>query len=38
VAAVLDRTLHATEALLVRARNAFRDQYEQLAGGGEVEQ
>lgn len=37
VAAVLDRTVHATEALLVRARNAFRDRYEQLAGdGGEV--
>jgi RNA polymerase sigma-70 factor, ECF subfamily len=30
VAAVLDRTLHATEALLVRARRAFRDLYEQL--------
>ena len=28
VAALLDRTLHATEALLVRARNAFRSRYE----------
>ncbi len=28
VAALLDRTLHATEALLVRARTAFRRQYE----------
>ncbi|MDT0277458.1 RNA polymerase sigma factor [Blastococcus goldschmidtiae] len=28
VAALLDRTLHATEALLVRARAAFRRQYE----------
>jgi RNA polymerase sigma-70 factor, ECF subfamily len=28
VAAVLDRTVHATEALLVRARNAFRRAYE----------
>ena len=27
VAALLDRTLHATEALLVRARSAFRDAY-----------
>lgn len=27
VAALLDRTLHATEALLVRARGAFREQY-----------
>lgn len=27
VAALLDRTLHATEALLVRARNAFRADY-----------
>lgn len=31
-AAVLDRTVHATEALLVRARRAFRKSYE--AGGG----
>ena len=30
VATVLDRTVHATEALLVRARRAFRDVYEQL--------
>ena len=28
VAALLERTLHATEALLVRARNAFRTRYE----------
>ncbi len=28
VAAVLDRTVHATEALLVRARSAFRERYE----------
>jgi RNA polymerase sigma-70 factor (ECF subfamily) len=28
VAGVLDRTVHATEALLVRARAAFRDAYE----------
>ena len=27
VATLLDRTLHATEALLVRARRAFRDRY-----------
>lgn len=32
VAGVLDRTVHATEALLVRARRAFRDLYEQLDG------
>ena len=30
VAAIIDRTVHATEALLVRARRAFRDVYEQL--------
>ncbi len=30
VAEVLDRTVHATETLLVRARRAFRDLYEQL--------
>jgi RNA polymerase sigma-70 factor (ECF subfamily) len=30
VAAILDRTVHATEALLVRARRAFRDLYEEL--------
>jgi RNA polymerase sigma-70 factor (ECF subfamily) len=29
VAACLDRTVHATEALLVRARNAFRARYEE---------
>lgn len=33
VAAVLDRTVHATEALLVRARRAFRDLYEALDAG-----
>jgi len=35
VAALLDRTLHATEALLVRARAAFRTRYEstELPGG-----
>ena len=30
VAALLDRTVHATEALLVRARRAFRESYESL--------
>ena len=30
VAALLDRTVHATEALLVRARRAFREVYESL--------
>ena len=30
VAAILGRTVHATEALLVRARRAFRDHYERL--------
>lgn len=30
VAATLDRTVHATEALLVRARRAFREVYESL--------
>jgi RNA polymerase sigma-70 factor (ECF subfamily) len=30
VAAVLARTVHATEALLVRARRAFRDVYEEV--------
>jgi RNA polymerase sigma-70 factor, ECF subfamily len=30
VASVLDRTVHATEALLVRARRAFRERYETL--------
>ncbi len=30
VAALLDRTVHATEALLVRARRAFREIYESL--------
>lgn len=34
-AAVLDRTVHATEALLVRARLAFRKAYE--AGGGRTD-
>lgn len=33
VAAVLDRTLHATEALLVRARAAFRRDYTASGGG-----
>lgn len=32
VAAVLDRSVHATEALLVRARKAFRDVYEPTEG------
>lgn len=32
VAAALDRSLHATEALLVRARSAFRTAYERSAG------
>jgi RNA polymerase sigma-70 factor, ECF subfamily len=32
VAAVLDRTVHATEALLVRAKRAFRDVYEEEVG------
>jgi RNA polymerase sigma-70 factor (ECF subfamily) len=31
VAALLGRTVHATEALLVRARNAFRRAYEEVA-------
>jgi RNA polymerase sigma-70 factor (ECF subfamily) len=35
VARLLDRTLHATEALLVRARAAFRRAYEDGLGGGE---
>jgi RNA polymerase sigma-70 factor (ECF subfamily) len=30
-AAVLDRTIHATEALLIRAKRAFRDIYEEVA-------
>jgi RNA polymerase sigma-70 factor (ECF subfamily) len=34
VARLLDRTLHATEALLVRARAAFRRAYEDPEGGG----
>ena len=29
-AAVLDRTVHATEALLMRAKRAFRDIYEEV--------
>ncbi len=37
VAAVLDRTVHATEALLVRARRAFRDIYESLHPDGNEE-
>lgn len=35
VAACLDRTLHATEALLVRARRAFRHAYEEGRDDGE---
>ena len=35
VAAALDRTLHATEALLVRARSAFRTHYETTTDPGE---
>jgi RNA polymerase sigma-70 factor, ECF subfamily len=34
VAALLDRTVHATEALLVRARTAFRRAYGEEAGDG----
>ena len=34
VAAVLERTLHATEALLVRARSAFRRVYGEGDGDG----
>ncbi len=34
VAALLDRTVHATEALLVRARIAFRRAYGEVAGDG----
>ena len=34
VAALLDRTVHATEALLVRARAAFRRAYEDSGGAG----
>ena len=30
VAAVLERTVHATEALLVRAKRAFREVYEEV--------
>jgi len=33
VARLLDRTVHATEALLVRARKAFRNQYEGKGDG-----
>jgi len=36
VATCLDRTLHATEALLVRARNAFRSAYDPDEGGRHV--
>jgi RNA polymerase sigma-70 factor (ECF subfamily) len=35
VAALLDRTVHATEALLVRSRRAFREIYESLHDGNE---
>ncbi len=34
VAQLIDRTVHATEALLVRARRAFREQYEAATSGG----
>lgn len=37
VAVVLDRTVHATEALLVRARRAFRDLYERLEPTDDLE-
>jgi RNA polymerase sigma-70 factor (ECF subfamily) len=37
VAALLDRTVHATEALLVRARRAFREIYESLHPDGNEE-
>ncbi len=37
VAAALDRTVHATEALLVRARRAFRAAYEAADAGGETD-
>lgn len=33
VAAALGRTVHATEALLSRARSAFRREYEEVRGG-----
>ena len=38
VAWVLDRTVHATEALLVRARRAFRDLYEPIPDPNEPDQ
>ena len=34
VASLLGRTVHATEALLVRARSAFRTAYCQAGSGG----
>jgi RNA polymerase sigma-70 factor (ECF subfamily) len=37
VAALLDRTVHATEALLVRSRRAFREIYESLHPDGNEE-
>lgn len=37
VAHLLDRTLHATEALLVRARTAFRDSYSSDSQGEEAD-
>jgi len=37
VAALLDRTVHATEALLVRARRAFREIYESMHPDGNEE-
>ena len=33
IAALLDRTVHATESLLARARGAFREEYGAEAGG-----
>ena len=36
VAELLDRTVHATEALLVRARRAFRALHETAAGGADA--
>jgi RNA polymerase sigma-70 factor, ECF subfamily len=36
VAHAMDRTVHATEALLVRARTAFRTTYTERADGEEA--
>lgn len=38
VAVTLDRTVHATEALLVRARRAFRDEYESMYDRSDTEE